>query len=220
MKFDGTGQPVTAFGNNGQVVYGNVPYTVGDALAMQSDGKILISGSTGDLQPANNDFALWRFNADGSPDNTFGTNGIVTTDFFGNADEALGIALYADKIILAGRTRNATQHQDFAVARYLNDFNVSVKEAVLPVNFSVSPNPVKQNGRVSIACGLKQEENITLELVNSTGAFLLDIPLGKQAAGEHTWKIQLPSSIPAGMLCVRIKGTQSQARTLKVVVTE
>ena len=41
-------------------------------------------------------------------------------------NKALGIALYLDKIIVAGKTRNATNYLDFAVIRYVNDFNVSV----------------------------------------------------------------------------------------------
>jgi uncharacterized delta-60 repeat protein len=220
MKFDGSGQPVTGFGSNGQVVYGAVPYTVGDALIMQPDGKILISGSTGELQPANNDFALWRFNADGSPDNTFGTNGIVTTDFFGNADEALGIALYADKIVLAGRTRNATQHQDFAVARYINDYNVSVNEKAPFLTFSLSPNPVKHNATVRLIYGLKNSESISIELLSSTGSSIKEIQLGKQSAGEHTWLFKIPSDIPSGMIYFRMKGSESGTGTAKVVVAD
>ena len=117
MKFDVNGQPVVGFGAGGVVTAGEVPYSFGDAMALQTDGKILVTGSTGDLAPSNNDWALWRFNKDGSPDVDFGTNGLVTTEFFGNPDEALGIALYQDKIIVAGKTRNADVRLDFAVAR-------------------------------------------------------------------------------------------------------
>jgi PKD repeat protein len=89
-------------------------------MEIQDDGKIIIAGCTGGLQPADNDWALWRFNADGSIDNTFGTNGLTTTEFFNGTEEALGLALYENKIIVAGKTRNATDWLDFGVAKYWN----------------------------------------------------------------------------------------------------
>jgi uncharacterized delta-60 repeat protein len=125
MKFDQTGQPVNSFGNAGKVIWGAVDYTFGDALQIQSDGKIVIAGCTGGLIPANNDWALWRFNTDGSLDNTFGTAGVTTTEFFGNADEALGVALWQDKIIVVGKARNASNLLDFAVARFWNSFTAA-----------------------------------------------------------------------------------------------
>ena len=123
MKFDINGQLVPSFGNGGKVIWGNVDYTFGDALEIQADGKIIIAGCTGGMQPADNDWALWRFNADGSIDNTFGTNGLTTTEFFNSTEEALGLALYENKIIVAGKTRNATNWLDFGVAKYWNGIN-------------------------------------------------------------------------------------------------
>jgi len=120
MKIDQNGQPVSSFGNGGKVIWGNVAYTFGDELEIQSDGKIVVAGCTGEMQPADNDWALWRFNADGSLDNAFGTNGITLTEFFNGAEEALGVALHDNKIIVAGKTRNASDLLDFGVAKYWN----------------------------------------------------------------------------------------------------
>jgi uncharacterized delta-60 repeat protein len=139
MKFDQNGQPVNSFGNAGKVIWGTVDYTFGDALQIQSDGKIVIAGCTGGMMPANNDWALWRFNTDGSLDNTFGTSGITTTEFFGGADEALGVALWQDKIIVAGKVRNATDYLDFALARYWNSFTSA---------FTASTNTLCNGGSV------------------------------------------------------------------------
>lgn len=220
MKFDVNGQPVTSFGTNGSVVYGNVPYTVGNSMALQADGKILIAGCTGQLQPSNNDWALWRFNSNGSPDAGFGTNGLVTTDFFGNADEALGIALHLDKIVLAGKTRNATDYLDFAVARYDNDFNVLVPVTSAAQDISIFPNPVKCNGTLRLDFEFQQSGNITLEILNFTGSVTAIIPLGDQIAGPHSIKIGLPFGISAGMYFLRIKGSLSGDKTMKLIVTD
>ncbi|MEZ0267820.1 MAG: PKD domain-containing protein [Phycisphaerae bacterium] len=78
-----------------------------------SGGKTLVAGSSG------GDFALARYNADGSLDASFGVGGVVRTDFGSDADEAYAIAVQPDgRIVLAGQTRTAANFYDFAVARY------------------------------------------------------------------------------------------------------
>ena len=75
------------------------------ALAIQSDGKIVAAGyvvQTGG-PPYNTDFALARFNADGSLDTTFGFDGKVTTDFVGRHDAVRALAIQSDgRIVAAG----------------------------------------------------------------------------------------------------------------------
>jgi uncharacterized delta-60 repeat protein len=85
-------------------------------LRVQSDGKILLVGTSSN--GSNLDFALARYNADGSLDTSFGGDGIVTTAIGGGDDDGLGIALQADgKIVVAGSAQNGSEW-DFAVARY------------------------------------------------------------------------------------------------------
>ncbi len=89
-------------------------------LAIQPDGKIIGAGHS--VHPATSfDFALFRYNQDGSPDATFGSGGHVTTDFFGGADGAHALALFPDgAVVLVGDAYNpGTAGDDFALARYL-----------------------------------------------------------------------------------------------------
>ena len=68
-------------------------------MVLQSDGKILLSGSTNN--GTNTDFAVMRLNSDGSLDTTFGGGDGVITEAVGNAnDTAYGMALQADGSIL------------------------------------------------------------------------------------------------------------------------
>jgi uncharacterized delta-60 repeat protein len=86
-------------------------------LSIQSDGKILVSGSTA------NDFAVVRYNADGSLDTTFSLDGVVTTDF-GNQinDQSYGMAVQSDgKILVVGDSYSGSSTTDFAIARYTVD---------------------------------------------------------------------------------------------------
>lgn len=60
------------------------------------------------------------FAADGDTDESFGTSGIIRTDFYGDRDYARGVTTQADgKIIVVGQTRAlSSSNLDFAVARY------------------------------------------------------------------------------------------------------
>jgi uncharacterized delta-60 repeat protein len=68
----------------------------------------------------NRDFALARYNADGSLDETFGNSGRVLTNISGD-DEARAVVLQSDgKIVVAGFA-TVGGGKDFAVARYTAD---------------------------------------------------------------------------------------------------
>lgn len=70
-------------------------------ILIQPDGKILVATSTKGRRSL--DFALARFNQNGTPDLSFGANGKVSIDFDGSYDRATSIALQADgKIVIAG----------------------------------------------------------------------------------------------------------------------
>src|SRR5204863_6580834 len=89
------------------------------AIALQADGRIVAAGRrTGptDVEGLAADFALARYNANGSLDSTFGANGRVITDF-GASDMARGVAGQPDgKIVAAG-----TNAGSLALARYSAD---------------------------------------------------------------------------------------------------
>ncbi|CAB5115094.1 hypothetical protein D3OALGA1CA_2213 [Olavius algarvensis associated proteobacterium Delta 3] len=95
----------------------------GQAVAVQSDGKILVAGITGEGS-GNSDFMLARYNANGSADTTFGGgDGMVATDFDTRDDRAYAVAIQEDgKIVVAGNALDNTSGQtEIAVARYLVD---------------------------------------------------------------------------------------------------
>lgn len=101
------------FGNGGKVV---TDLTVnGEDVAnavLVHGGKILAAGGTG------SDFALARYNLNGSLDTTYGIGGKVTTDFavlFRDTAEAM-VADSLGRLVVAGHTIN-----DFALARYLSN---------------------------------------------------------------------------------------------------
>ncbi len=102
-SFDDDGKVVTDFGS----------FDVAAGVAIQIDGKLVAAGQTG------SDFALARYNPNGSPDSTFDGDGLVVTDF-GGSDQGHGVAIQPDnKIVAAGTTDAGANPGDFALARYL-----------------------------------------------------------------------------------------------------
>jgi uncharacterized delta-60 repeat protein len=89
------------------------------AQAIQTDGRIIAVGSA--YNGVDYDFALTRYNSDGSLDATFGSGGKVMTDFAGGADGATAVALQSDGgIVVAGHAQQGA-NSVFAIARYQAD---------------------------------------------------------------------------------------------------
>ena len=109
-----------SFGTGGKVTTAVAPTDSGAlALARQADGKLVAAGygSTG----YNEDFALARYNADGSLDTSFNGTGKVTTAIGPGADYAEALALQPDgKFVAAGWSFNGSD-RDFALTRYNPD---------------------------------------------------------------------------------------------------
>jgi len=90
------------------------------AVAMQSDGKIVVAGYS--FNGTNQDFAVMRFNADGTPDTSFDGDGAVTTPIAGGNDQAIAVAIQSDgKIVVAGFADVGGGDNDFALVRYNTD---------------------------------------------------------------------------------------------------
>lgn len=93
----------------------------GQAIAVQSDGKVLVAGTV-ERSAGNSDFGIVRYKADGTIDTSFGTNGKVVIPFNlsgRQTDRATGIAVQADgKIVVVGfASATSSDNHDFAVVR-------------------------------------------------------------------------------------------------------
>jgi uncharacterized delta-60 repeat protein/uncharacterized repeat protein (TIGR01451 family) len=108
ITFDGDGKVTTDFGSDQAF-----------AVAIQGDGKIVAAG--GAFVSDNQDFAMARYNTDGSLDTTFDGDGKVTTDLAGGFDQANAVAIQGDGKIVAAGLANVSGAFDFAVARYNAD---------------------------------------------------------------------------------------------------
>lgn len=112
VRYDATGKLDKTFGLNGKItpeLNSNRAYA--GAVSIMPNGKIVIAGYSYQQheQYSNYDFTLLRYHTDGSPDSSFGDNGIVLTDFKNGTENEIAseMVLQPDgKLIVAGTSRD------------------------------------------------------------------------------------------------------------------
>jgi len=117
VRYNANGSIDSSFSNGGKMVRPLLGDDYIYAVAIQPNGKIVAAGHS------NTEVGLLRCNADGSPDNSFGTNGLMHTDFtgdFSGFSEANGLILLpSGKIVVGGSIRyDFYSTVDFLLIRY------------------------------------------------------------------------------------------------------
>ena len=165
------------FGNGGIVItrgssFSNLDVALG--MAIQADGKIIVVGD-GIFTGPTYDFAVVRYNPDGSLDSSFGGSGIVITPIGNSHDTATSVAIQADgKIVVAGSmchgVGNCSGAGSIAVVRYNpngsldTSFN-STGKVITSVNHSSSATSlaIQTDGRIVVT-------GITLDGITPDGS--------------------------------------------------
>ena len=121
-RFNIDGSLDTSFNGDGRVTtFFSPAEDVGSGIAVQSDDKIVVVG-TSDSGSGASEFAVARFNIDGSLDTSFNGDGMVTTSFSAGNDVGSAIAVqFDDKIVVVGTSDDGSGTSEFAVARFKGD---------------------------------------------------------------------------------------------------
>jgi len=117
-RYNINGSLDTSFGNGGKV-----KIQIGNknsetyAIKIQKDGKIVSAGISN--IDSISEFAISRYNTNGSLDSTFGTNGTITQQIGTQGSGAYALDIQADnKIVVAGTASPDNYNWGFAIARY------------------------------------------------------------------------------------------------------
>ncbi len=151
IRYNPDGSVDTSFDKNGTVTshigeYGGV----GQAIALQTDSKIVAAGSAG------SGFALARYNPDGSLDASFGAGGTVTSPAIGNGvDFATTLAVQRDgKIVVAGYSAYNPQY-DFVMARYNTDGSMDT-------SFGTDGKVLRDNDSGAVALAIQADSKVVV----------------------------------------------------------
>ncbi len=201
---DGTLDP-TFGGGTGTV---STPLAFANALSLQADGKIVVAGSASG-GATSTDFALARYNTDGTLDTTFGggTGTVITPVGAGNSsDQANALSLQADgKIVVAGSAYDASETaHDFALVRYTTDgtldatFGGGTGTVMTPVGADSSRDfayalGLQADGKIVLAGSTSSDGSDDFALVRYTMDGTLDTTFG-----GGTGKVITPVSTGSG----------------------
>jgi len=127
LRFNNDGTRDGGFGNNGAVGVDFGATELCFDFALQSDGKIVMGGTTGAIDSGgtftSGAVALARINGDGTPDTSFGNGGKITHNL-GTLTSAQSLAIQANGKIVSSGTLSSDADllsDNFMVARYNPD---------------------------------------------------------------------------------------------------
>jgi uncharacterized delta-60 repeat protein len=182
-RFNTDGSVDSDFGSGGTVVtsFGSSDDEA-SALAVQLDGKIIAAG--GSATTFNSDFALARYNIDGSLDQTFGVGGKVTANFL-RWEGANAVGIEPDGRIVAAGNSGTPISSSFAVARFTN--------TLIDAHIVLNPSSVRLGGSFTArASGSSINDSTYLDV-------LLRSPAGRADQTALNWQRGLSAShdVPA-----------------------
>jgi len=207
---DGTLDPT--FGNDGLSFYNYSNACFARAMALMPDGRIAVAGNSSLSMIAA------MFNADGSVDNNFSGDGVVSPTLGGNAF-GYAAAVQADfKLLVAGQAVQGGAQNNFVVARYHTGINIGVEEVAGAVTeLLVVPNP--SDDALEIRYHLERSERITITVFDAQGRTVL-VPVNGagQAMGEQRVRLSLEDTGAPGAYSISITnehGVLGSARFVK-----
>ena len=176
------------------------------SLAFQSTGRIIVGGYYR-KGGGTSDFAVGRFNANGTPDSTFGTSGNIITDFARGTDSVQDVAVISgDYIIAVGNAEGKSTGKDMAVIRYKPNGQLDTTfGASGKITFNFNGDDVaarvgfQSNGKIilfGLSTGISGESDIAVVRLNANGA--LDNSFGQ--GGKTSLDIYGGSDVAAGAI--------------------
>jgi uncharacterized delta-60 repeat protein len=120
-RYTAAGALDSTFGSGGKVLIDLGAQEMGRSVAIQPDGKIVVAGYSFSSTTTNSKWSVLRFNANGSLDSTFGTNGLTQTSIL-NSAWATSVELdSSNRIVVGGTASDSAGDSYFVVARYLSN---------------------------------------------------------------------------------------------------
>jgi len=188
----------TSFGTTGVVTTALTSQFL-ESVAMQTDGKILATeyNSTGGCCGA--EIKLIRLLANGNFDATFGTEGVVTTDFSNENSQANSIAIQEDgKIVIGGISGNQIQ-SNYGLARFNTELQLSNSLSQLENHtFLVYPNPI--NNSINLDFNFGESGKVSADLFDINGVLIFNLLNNKEfQPGVNSQLLQVPESLSKGV---------------------
>lgn len=204
-----------AFNANAQIELASLSTQVffGYRLIQQPDGKIILGGGNVDLNTDNTQKAFFRLNGDGTADNAFGANGLLSLGTFDN-DGINDVKLQSTGKII-GLVNNDLNATPAYLIRLLNDLNIGILETSLTSDLGLYPNPVQSH--FDLQYELKSPQMMSIYLLDAQGRIVHCFQENKRENGQQAHHFSLPPSIVSGVYTVSLRSA-SGANNLQIIV--
>lgn len=177
-------------------------------VALQADNKILAAGYTANFHSY--EFALVRYNTNGTLDDSFSLDGIVTSEFGSNEAYGSALAIQPDgRIVVGGRSINGDDYF-FAVARFISGVNIGILDfAVDNGSVMIYPNPIEASSILKYQ--LQKDEALSCHVYDMNGKLVQTLfSSQKRPKGVHTEVLGTAASLPSGNYLLTLdNGTDS-----------
>ncbi len=200
MKFTPEGEVDATFGDAGAVEEDLDDYDYASNMALQADGKIVIAGTSGDGPPNGFDMAVWKYMPDGTPDNTFGNNGLaahVIPDYYAMI---YALELQADgKILIGGQARTTVNQNYFFTVRLENDLANATREVAGATGAQAFPNPAAAGSEVTVYSTQEIQPGARLGLFAANGHLVHTYQVHQLQRDARSHTFRLPADITPGI---------------------
>lgn len=176
--FNGTGIVTLSIGNGNDDAQG---------VAVDSSGRIVVAGFS--TTNGNKDFAVARFNTDGTLDKTFNGTGIVTTDFAGHNDQGQGVTIDSSgRIVVGGSASLDGSTNRFAIARYNVDGTLDMTSTVVVGGVDDAGRAVQidSSGNILLAGEALVGSNYQMAVARFTSSGGVDMGFGSSGIAKTT----------------------------------
>ncbi|WP_432672048.1 T9SS type A sorting domain-containing protein [Flavobacterium sp. SM2513] len=189
----------TSFDTDGVIYFDTNLINTIEALKILDNQQIVAVGASGN---ASTNFTVLKLNSNGALDTTFGTNGVVNSDFNDDYAFASGIVLSNDNnIIVSGTTFSETSYGDFAVAKYYLNTNLGIGENTFNKTVLFYPNPVQN----------------VLQISNDVTAVTLFTLDGKQINTTIVNNSIVTENLPKGVYIIQMKLVSGEVISNKLI---
>ncbi len=217
VRVDASGVVDAAFGNNAQISQAvNGSLFIAADLVQQPDGKILLAGYNIDTATENSQKAFFRLNGDGTADNSFGVNGLLSLGAFdGEGLVIVGLQSTGKIIALVEVDINGNSTAAYVI-RLLNNLNVGVLQNSKLTELGLYPNPIVSQFELSYELG--SSAAISINLVDAQGRTVHSFQTQQKEDGKQVHSFSLPSTVAAGFYTVVIQSDNGNSNNLQILV--
>lgn len=221
MKFTPDGEVDDTFGTMGAVMEDLGQFDYAWDVSVQGDGRILMGGTAGNGPPNDFDMAVWKYMPDGTPDSSYGDNGMTLHVIPGYSTMIYAMELQADgKILIGGQARVvAVNDNSFFIARLENDITSGISDASGSGSAQTFPNPAAAGTEVMVTI----PENIAgahADLYNMEGQLVHSYRIDQLQRDTRNFRFRLPASLTPGAYQLSVQQQAGARFTSTILIND